>query len=560
MTARMIPIQFLALLLALCLLPMAVLAGVADSSALAYEKAVQMLTTSSLTDGEKLEDIRAQFEQAGSYQFGVDYLTLTDALMILQAGNANRFDDALDSVRRLSRNDKFARHYSSHVDRSGQPVLPDLETLAQYIMARKLEAYQDLAGAVMLYDQYPVLDAAYRAGLLTSSIKLGQYEKAAALLLEGTLESVQQAAVIFEELGDFRDSPQRLQECRGRLVELTPTPVAANTLTNDSDALAAEAEAAEVKITELEQQIKAAQDQILSVSEQRDALAVEAEATKGKVTELEKQLKAAQDERLALVGERDSLSEESDASKRMVAELETLLKEAQDQIAGLTGERDALTAEANNAKGKVSDLEIKLKAAQDEALAAEQTVLLKVGDTITFGHYEQDNNISNGKEEIAWRVLKVDGDRVLLISKNSLDRQDYNRPNNPVTWATCTLRAWLNDTFLNAAFTLAEQKAILTTVIKNEDNPKYGTDGGGDTQDKVFLLSIAEAEALFRSDFDRFAYHNGFAFQWWLRSPGVYENFAAYVNDDGSIHRYGSDVDGGNLPVRPALWFNLTSP
>ena len=99
MKARMILFRFLALLLALCLLPTAALAGVADTNALAYEKALQMLTTSSLTDGEKLALVREQFEQAGSYQFGVDYLTLTDALMILQSGNVNRFDEALESVR-----------------------------------------------------------------------------------------------------------------------------------------------------------------------------------------------------------------------------------------------------------------------------------------------------------------------------------------------------------------------------------------------------------------------------------------------------------------------------
>lgn len=33
----------------------------------------------------------------------------------------------------------------------------------------------------------------------------------------------------------------------------------------------------------------------------------------------------------------------------------------------------------------------------------------KVGDTVVFGSYEQDNNTKNGKEEIEWLVLKKNG-------------------------------------------------------------------------------------------------------------------------------------------------------
>ena len=46
-----------------------------------------------------------------------------------------------------------------------------------------------------------------------------------------------------------------------------------------------------------------------------------------------------------------------------------------------------------------------------------------VGDTITFGTYEQDNNTSNGKEAIEWTVLDKNGMSVLLISKQALDCQ-----------------------------------------------------------------------------------------------------------------------------------------
>ncbi len=50
----------------------------------------------------------------------------------------------------------------------------------------------------------------------------------------------------------------------------------------------------------------------------------------------------------------------------------------------------------------------------------------KVGDIVNFGHYEQDGNTANGKEEIEWEVLKVESDRMLVISKYALDCKKYN--------------------------------------------------------------------------------------------------------------------------------------
>lgn len=44
-----------------------------------------------------------------------------------------------------------------------------------------------------------------------------------------------------------------------------------------------------------------------------------------------------------------------------------------------------------------------------------------VGDIIVFGTYEQDNNISNGKENIKWLVLAKENNRVLVISDKALD-------------------------------------------------------------------------------------------------------------------------------------------
>ena len=205
------------------------------------------------------------------------------------------------------------------------------------------------------------------------------------------------------------------------------------------------------------------------------------------------------------------------------------------------------------------------------AAAAEIERKWSVGNVVTYGRYEQDNNSANGKEPIRWRVLQREGDKALLIAEQNLDSQRYNTSFTSVTWETCSLRPWLNGTFLNAAFTVEEQKGILTSTLKNDDNPKYKTDGGNPTQDKVFLLSIAEAETLFRSDADRVAkntayakaqgaYDSSGAVWWWLRSPGDDRYNAAHVFTDGSVSRLGSNVNYARNAVRPAFWLHLTSP
>lgn len=122
---------------------------------------------------------------------------------------------------------------------------------------------------------------------------------------------------------------------------------------------------------------------------------------------------------------------------------------------------------------------------------------LNVGDYITFGHYEQDGNESNGKEEIKWQVLKVESGRVLVASKYALDCKKYNDIRRGVSWETCTLRQWLNDDFINAAFTAEELSHILETVVDNQQFvTKYNPTPRNDTNDRVFCLSAIEIEEM----------------------------------------------------------------
>ena len=195
----------------------------------------------------------------------------------------------------------------------------------------------------------------------------------------------------------------------------------------------------------------------------------------------------------------------------------------------------------------------------------------KVGDSVYFGTYEQDDDESNGAEDVEWLVLDKEGDKLLVISKYALDCQPYNTDWDDVTWESCTLRTWLNDDFLNEAFSADEQSYIVQTTVTADENPEYDTDPGNDTEDRIFLLSIDEAEKYFswgsrrRCEPTDYAVANG-AYEsdsgdcwWWLRSPGEHQYSAACVLTNGSVGRYGFDVYYGCDAVRPALWINLDS-
>ena len=207
-----------------------------------------------------------------------------------------------------------------------------------------------------------------------------------------------------------------------------------------------------------------------------------------------------------------------------------------------------------------------------------------VGNYVTFGEYPQ-TTAGEDMTPIEWLVLARDGDKALLISRYGLDAQPYNKDHTSVTWETCTLRTWLNGTFYNKAFSSAEQAAILTTNVDNSKNQCYSgwsTSSGNNTQDKVFLLSYAEANKYFGVTYDNssntksrvaptaYAIAQGawtsysnkttdstYAGWWWLRSPGTYQDYAAIVYFVGSLDFNYVDSDSGS--VRPALWVNLES-
>jgi hypothetical protein len=198
------------------------------------------------------------------------------------------------------------------------------------------------------------------------------------------------------------------------------------------------------------------------------------------------------------------------------------------------------------------------------------TVAPTIGSIIKFGVYD-------------WRVLDVQGDRALLISKEVTHEMRYNETQIDVTWETCTLRKWLNEDFIRT-FSRQEQSQIALTTNLNKNNRCYGTLGGNQTQDRIFLLSISEVIQYFGGSSDlemktmngwidilisfvitdefssaRIAEYNGSRFGWWLRSPGEKSDYAARVFNNGVLHIKGGLVHSPNkyFGVRPALWLKL---
>lgn len=196
--------------------------------------------------------------------------------------------------------------------------------------------------------------------------------------------------------------------------------------------------------------------------------------------------------------------------------------------------------------------------------------------TVKFGHYEQDNNLSNGKESIEWIVLDEDlsNNRVLLLSLYVLDTEIYYNKYMHVSWANSRLRNWLNSTFLEAAFTQSEQKAILKTKLNNDlseqrHDPMSGPKEFASTTDYVFLLNYMELNQYVGNQLDRAVKATPYALsrRAWTVSRGEYIGYSVWL-----LRAYGSfsdavDLDGDwttarvDMPgvgIRPAMWVDAS--
>ena len=191
----------------------------------------------------------------------------------------------------------------------------------------------------------------------------------------------------------------------------------------------------------------------------------------------------------------------------------------------------------------------------------------QVGQRIEFGTYEQDSiwddKTTREKDPIRWIVLEKQDDRILVVSSLILDIHSYDESySDDVTWEKCSLRRWLNNTFINNAFNATERKLILEAEVPADKHPDCDTDPGNATTDQIFLLSASEYLKYFTYDgISRFSDYADSMREdrryqtWWLRTPGEDGQAKVFCDDGRMFVGYGYyDPDGG---VRPAMWLSL---
>ena len=179
-------------------------------------------------------------------------------------------------------------------------------------------------------------------------------------------------------------------------------------------------------------------------------------------------------------------------------------------------------------------------------------------------------------EPIAWKIVNEEGGKATLVADLILDSQQYDYKKNGSysnDYAESTIRAWLNDTFYNTAFSEMQQAIIQTTEVDNSvastgysSNP-YACEN---TYDRIFLMSYVEAITWFTSAAARQRQGSDYAksqgllvsssyagnSDLWLRSPDDFNSrIARSVIVDGSFDCI--SVDYTYLGVLPALVIKL---
>lgn len=219
-------------------------------------------------------------------------------------------------------------------------------------------------------------------------------------------------------------------------------------------------------------------------------------------------------------------------------------------------------------------------------------------DNVWFGSYYQQDARTKGP--VKWRVLSNADRQLFLLADQNLEVFQYHTEQENVTWETSTMRSWLNgydasantggtggidytnDNFLDAAFSAGEQAAIAVTNVVNYDNDEYDpgsgnfTDGGKDTSDRIFLLSLKDISLKYSQTYTWPSTNTAYVAAggklgkkmndagevdwWWLRSPGFYNWQAAFIEwEDASPVSEGQRVDYEGMAVRPAFNLNLSS-
>ncbi len=167
--------------------------------------------------------------------------------------------------------------------------------------------------------------------------------------------------------------------------------------------------------------------------------------------------------------------------------------------------------------------------------------------SIFFGKYEQDNDLSNGPEDIEWVVLSENDTEILLLSKYIIDEIDYcfdtgsksiSKYNAP--WDVSYLRDWLNNYFYNNAFSDSEKEMI---IPKNHVTSKKERDSKSD-QWKT-LYEVTTEDNIFVFDIEDFDLGPGLFAKYWEK---LYNNYCYDVRNvlgDATAYAISQGADDG---------------
>lgn len=502
---------------------------------------------------EQLADCKTPFNRSINYQkvirFGDEKLTKTLTGYIKYINERNEFD---------RKNDIYERA----VRQMNEATEPD-------DFAKARDAFQSIPG---------FKDADAFATKAETGRKDAIYDRAAKLMNKNKKADYVNAIKVFNEISEWKDTKEQIEICNKRIAEITEQEEkerkdkiyqsAIELMKKDSSSAYWEAISVFKTIPDwkdVDEQMRFCEQRIDEIkaneqakAEARRIAAIKAEKKRKKVAVISASVVCACIAFIILLTAVIIPSYKYSTAMKIYESGNVI--EAYKALMALNGYKDS-TDKANSIYDKYT---------------MEKLKVVQVGDSVFFGAYEQDNNTSNGKENIEWLVLEKKDKEALLISKYALDCQEYNSEYEDITWESCTLRKWLNDTFLNDAFNAKQQEMILTSTVTADKNPSFDTAPGNNTSDKVFLFSIAEAEKYFSTNEARkcvpteYAKANGAytsssytasgaaSCRWWLRSPGDYQNNAAYVNLGGSVYGDGSRVRSDYDCVRPVLWVSIT--
>ena len=186
---------------------------------------------------------------------------------------------------------------------------------------------------------------------------------------------------------------------------------------------------------------------------------------------------------------------------------------------------------------------------------------LSVGDEVFFGRFPETEDYI--MKPLKWRVLDINDGKALLITVQDIISQQ-SELKQMTTWADCPVRKLLNDGFYNTAFTELEREQIVLSMINTPKNKEQRVDGGPDTEDRIFLLSMDEVEKYMLTEESRKSVATDYAHKqhptkrdwgyWQLRTPGNGGWGSVAVSDDSGTYCASTGNHVGYSYLRPAMW------